>query len=263
MDDAASEAPDTQDPFSRLQYRRLVAWPERIRREEPFLESVFGAGPERSILDLGCATGEHALHFARRGYRVLGLDRSQAQIDEAQRQAGDAAAQFVCADLTHLQEAVGEKFGSAVCLGNTLVNLLETSHLESACRGVYAALLPGGSWVTQILNYRRILATGQRSLPLNFRPDGDAELVFLRLMRPLENGRIQFIPTTLRLAPEAEPPVQVVASHAVTLRAWSQDELERALGRAGFEAIRWFGDMTRGAYDPETSTDLVFVATRR
>jgi SAM-dependent methyltransferase len=255
-------SPDPQDAYARLQYRRFVAWGERIRREEPFLLGVFASGPERSLLDLGCGTGEHAIHFARAGFRVLGLDLSASLLEEAAKQAGGAPVRFVAGDMGRLREVVREHFGSAVCLGNTLVHLQEEHELRAACREVHEALLPGGSWVVQILNYARILDSGERHLPLNFRPDGDGELVFLRLVRPLADRRIQFIPTTLRVDPQADPPVEVKATHVVMLRAWMREDLQEALRAGGFTTLRWYGDMCGTAFDPATSGDLVCVATR-
>lgn len=259
----SADPANPQDPYSRLQYRRLIAWPERLQREAPFLETVLRSGPENSLLDLGCGTGEHAVHFALRlGTRVVGLDRSAAQIGEAVRLAGETPVRFVEGDIAALGESIHERFGSALCLGNTLVHLLDEEQLDAACRGVHAALLPGGAWVTQILNYERIQAAGERCLPLSFRPDPEGELVFLRLLRPLENGLVQFFPTTLRWRPEADCPVEVMASRGVTLRAWKRDELASSLTRAGFASIRWYGDLRDTAFEPAASTDLVFVATR-
>jgi SAM-dependent methyltransferase len=40
----------------------------------------------RSVLDLGCGTGRHAIEFAERGYEVLGIDRSRDMLVRAQEQ---------------------------------------------------------------------------------------------------------------------------------------------------------------------------------
>jgi len=48
------------DPYSRLNYRRLIAWPERIEREWPFFEKLLHKAPSNRLLDLGCGSGEHA-----------------------------------------------------------------------------------------------------------------------------------------------------------------------------------------------------------
>ena len=257
------QAPEDSDPYAKLQYGRLFAWPERLRREGPFLQQVLQEGPEPSLLDLGCGSGEHALHFSRAGYRVLGLDRSAAQLEQARLRAAGTTARFVSGDLVRSSEALGEeRFGTAFCLGNTLVHLLEAEALAAACRGVHAALLPGGAWVLQILNYERLTA-GERHLPLQFRPDEEGEIVFLRLLRHLPERRLQFFPTTLRLRPEAAVPVEVLSSRATTLRGWQRDELEPALHSAGFESPIWYGDLCGNPFQPQSSTDLVGVARRR
>jgi SAM-dependent methyltransferase len=227
------------DEYARLQYRRLIAWPERIRREEPFLLGLFAAAPARSLLDLGCGTGEHAIHFARAGFHVVGIDRSEAQLQEARKQSGDADVRFVQGELRALPDLVAERF----------------------------VLLPNGKCVVQILNYERILGSRVRHLPLNFREadeseDDESEIVFLRLLRPLESGRIQFMPTTLRVRPHSDEPVEVVATRSVVHRAWLRSDLEPALRDAGFESIQWFGDMSSVEFHAETSTDLVFTAQR-
>jgi SAM-dependent methyltransferase len=255
--------PDPEDPYSRLQYRRLIAWPERLRREAPFLAAVAAAGPEPALLDLGCGTGEHARWFAAQGYRVLGVDRSEAQIAAARAAGPLPGLEFATGDLTRLGAVRGDRrFGTALCLGNTLVHLQDEAELRATCQGVHAALLPGGAWVTQILNYERLLGRGESALPVNVREMEDEILVFLRLLRPIGEGRVRFFPTTLRLRPKAETPVEVVSSRAVTLRAWLRLDLEPALHAAGFAPIAFHGDLTGAPFDPEGSPDLVFLARR-
>jgi hypothetical protein len=123
-------------------------------------------------------------------------------------------------------------------------------------------LLGGGVFLTQLLNYQRILDQGLRHLPLNFREgDEGEELVFLRLMKREADDRITFFPTTLELDPEAEEPVSVKASRRVPLRPWVAADLVPRFQAGGF-AVRAFGNMEGGVFDPAESTDLVLVATR-
>ena len=68
------------DPYSRVDYRRLIAWPERIEREWPFLQKTFGGGGR--LLDLGCGTGEHSRFLASKGFDVTGVDSSPAMIEK-------------------------------------------------------------------------------------------------------------------------------------------------------------------------------------
>jgi len=51
-----------------------------------FLEEVFGEygeAPVRSVLDLGCGTGNHDIPLATRGYQVVGIDRSGEMVARA------------------------------------------------------------------------------------------------------------------------------------------------------------------------------------
>ena len=58
--------------------------PWDIGRPQPDLASLELAG---TVLDVGCGTGEHALHFAARGCEVLGVDAVPAAIERAQAKA--------------------------------------------------------------------------------------------------------------------------------------------------------------------------------
>ena len=47
----------------------------------------YGSGTPATVLDLGCGTGNHTIELARRGYEVVGVDRSTWMVAEAQRKA--------------------------------------------------------------------------------------------------------------------------------------------------------------------------------
>ena len=56
------------------------------------IEAVFtrhATEPIRTVVDLGCGTGSHAVALAERGYRVTGLDRSPGMLAAARRKAAE------------------------------------------------------------------------------------------------------------------------------------------------------------------------------
>jgi SAM-dependent methyltransferase len=70
-------------------YDRVYA-DKDYERECDLIEELFtrySRDPVRSILDLGCGTGNHALPLARRGYRVVGVDRSDEMLSRARAKA--------------------------------------------------------------------------------------------------------------------------------------------------------------------------------
>ena len=252
------------DQYSRVNYRRLIAWEQRITREAPFLLSLLDRAPERSVVDLGCGTGEHVAFFAGADVRAVGLDRSEAMIGAAKDHEDAGNGRFVLGDAMEARAALGDEpsFGLAVCLGNMLPQIAEGPDLARVLASLHGILLPGGLLLIQILNYEGILGSGKRSLPVNVRPGDDGkEIVFLRLMSPAEHGRVLFFPATLELDPDAEEPLTVTMSRRVELRAWTRADLAPALAAAGFEAV-FHGDMAGGEFVVDDSTDLVVVATR-
>ena len=203
-----------EDTFERLNYRSLISWSARIERETPFFESALANIPERSIVDLGCGTGEHARFFASTGLKSVGIDVSAAQIaaaKEYEHEFGKLGPTFFEADMVELPTLFDQSFGAAVCLGNVLP-YMEDDELALRVEALAARLLRGGRFVFQILNYQRIVEGGIRSLPINVRPDpegGDGELVWVRLMTPSDEKHVLFHPITLRYRPGQDPPVEL------------------------------------------------------
>lgn len=249
-----------KDQYSRIDYRRLIAWPARIERERPLFERVFADPPERSLLDLGCGTGEHARFFASLGFRVLGVDASESMLEKARDAENPDSVSFVLGDMTALGESVSERFGGAICVGNALPHLTSQDALDAFAHGLHEHLLPGAAVLLQILNYDAILSKNIRYLPVNFRPDDEGEIVFLRLMKPRPDGSVLFFPSTLLLTDDEDEPLKVVSSKRVPIRGWRSNELRAAMERAGFGSIELFGDMTAGAFDKASSSDIVLVA---
>lgn len=97
------------------------------------------------VLDLGCGTGESALHYASRGLDVTGLDASAVAIHRAHdkaRQRG-LSIRFIHADALQLAE-LGETFDTVTDSG--LLHVLSDQHMTQLIAGVHAVLRPGGHY---------------------------------------------------------------------------------------------------------------------
>jgi SAM-dependent methyltransferase len=246
--------------YAHIDYRKMIAWPKRLEREWAFLSAPFGSLPSRRLLDLGCGTGEHARYLAGKGFEVVGVDVSDTMLERAREDGLPAGVQFLLGDLAHVESVVTGRFGGAVCLGNTLAHIMDHAALTQLFKGVRAVLLPGAPLVIQVLNYERLVHSGQRCLPLTFIEDEDGEAIFLRVMTHHDDGSVTFTPSLLRYRKDGDPALEVITSHNVPLRGWKRAEMESALDAAGFASRELFGTMGHAPYADHDSTDLVVIA---
>jgi SAM-dependent methyltransferase len=252
----------SSDRWSRVEYRRQIAWPERIKREWPFLEPLLATAPSRRVLDLGCGTGEHSRHLGIHGFEVVGIDSSREMIEMASGQPVPASVRFINADIADLGAIELATAGGALCVGNTLPHLADED-LRRFAQGIAAALIPMAPLILQLLNYDRIRTRNIRHLPLNFQHlEEGGELVYLRLLEPKSDGTVIFSPTTLRHRPDRDPPVEVVHTRSVKLHAWTWVELWDVFGAAGFGQFQLFGGFDGRAFDPTESEDVIAVLRR-
>ena len=246
--------------YAHIDYRKMIAWPKRLEREWTFLSAPLGSLPSNRLLDLGCGSGEHARYLAGKGFEVVGVDVSDTMLERAREDGVPAGVQFLLGDLIHVESVVTGKFGGAVCLGNTLAHIMDQETLTQLFKGVRAVLLPGAPLVIQVLNYERLVHSGQRCLPLTFIQDEEGEAIFLRVMTHHEDGSVTFTPSLLRYLKDGDPALEVISSHNVPLRGWKRAEMEAALNAAGFTARELFGTMGHVPYEDHDSTDLVVIA---
>jgi SAM-dependent methyltransferase len=115
-------------------------------KECDFIEAVIrrsGCNVE-IILDLGCGTGGHALILARRGYKVVGIDRSQDMIDIAKRKAENEnlSIEYIKGDITGID--LNRKFDAVISMFAVMGYQTTNSALAAACHVAGNHLRPNG-----------------------------------------------------------------------------------------------------------------------
>jgi SAM-dependent methyltransferase len=91
----------TEAVYERSVTECVSRWERRRHKRPPLLIAWLAHLPKSSVLlDLGCGSGRDAADLERRGYRVVGIDRTAALLAYARRRA--AALSLIRADLRHL-----------------------------------------------------------------------------------------------------------------------------------------------------------------
>ncbi len=267
-------------------YDALLDWEKRLAREMPLLRKILAEVPSRKVLAAGCGTGGHVVALAKEGFEVIGIDSDPAMVEASQKKLDAADAEFRRAknggvgihpdmsvgpkarqtlrtrvELCAIEEStrLDERFGAALCLGNTLPNLSAPGQLEAALRALYDVLLPGGIFLTQNLNYDKRWREKTKWFPLLTGNTGDEEVI---LFKVAEYGPefIDFHAVFLVRSAKAGPwECRVNTSRQIPL---FEKELRTRLERIGFEIVSEWSDYSGAPFDVRDSNDLLFLARR-
>jgi SAM-dependent methyltransferase len=183
------------------------------------------------LLDVPCGFGRHAIPLAAAGYRVTGVDRSQALLDEARRRAGNARRlKLARADYRELPFA-DASFDAAINLF-TSIGYLGDDEDTRALAEIGRVLRPGG---------RLVLETLHRDLLVHAFLERDWEL--------LGEGRLLLAQRTFEPIAGVAQTTQTLVdtsgareSRTFSVRVYSVTELLAMLARAGFAETRCLGD---------------------
>ena len=99
-----------------------------------------GQPSARTLLDVGCGTGEHVMHLRARGFVADGLDIDPALLAIAARKV--PAAEFFEADMTDFD--LGTRYDVVACLFSSIGYLLEEPEVTQAFTCFAAHLARGG-----------------------------------------------------------------------------------------------------------------------
>src|SRR5688500_8160059 len=106
--------------------------------------------PEQALplLELGCGTGRVVIALARAGFRVVGVDSSEAMLQVAHANAEEASVTHLVelkrADMAELNELPAGAFNMSFCALNTFSYLLSTKEQLAALNSVRERLVPHG-----------------------------------------------------------------------------------------------------------------------
>jgi len=113
---------------------------------------TYGDGSVRSLLDLGCGTGNHALPLAERGYTVVGVDRSKAMLQSAEKKAAsyhiDGKARFYEGDIRSFQ--LEQLFDASLMMFAVLGYQLENADVLAALRTARKHMRLGGLFIFDV-----------------------------------------------------------------------------------------------------------------
>jgi SAM-dependent methyltransferase len=203
--------------------------PKRTEEEVDFILSQIDLPPGGRVLDVGCGAGRHCIALAQRGYRVVGIDPSEAMLAAARARASTAGVDVDFHQVRGEDYTSQEAFDAAVCLFTTLGQVEGGSDNSALVGRTAEALQPGGffvvevpqrRWVAQNLKTEERLREGQSHTQVTRRYNPTKKRVTERFERVSPHGQRAYL---------------------LRYRLYSIPELHGLLEAAGFDVLEVYG----------------------
>lgn len=186
----------------------------------------------KSVLDVGCATGQLAFGLAEAGADVTGIDLNEHLLAVAREGIPQPNLRFRSMNMLHLSDHFKkDDFHAVLCFGNTLVHLNELNEMKQFFSEVQSVLKKEGVLLLQILNYDHILSEQITELP----PIENKMIRFERHYRFDPDSRLVRFDTELYSKAEDK-----TIGNQTQLFALKSRELKHLLIQEGFSDIRFY-----------------------
>ncbi|MBI2860211.1 MAG: class I SAM-dependent methyltransferase [Chloroflexi bacterium] len=207
----------------------------------------------KSILDLGCGTGSHALIFADMGYQVTGVDRSENMLRRAREKSAQQSSQidFHQADIRQLD--LPRKFDAAVAMFTVMGYLTTNRDVEDAIRAVRRHLEPGGLFVFDVWFGPAVLKLRPEDR-VKVVEDGDRRII--RYARPVLNVVDHTLEVNYTVLEIAGDRVLAETSESHLMRFYFYQELRYFLEKNGFAVVEMCPFLEPGKQPDENSWNI-------
>jgi SAM-dependent methyltransferase len=209
----------------------------------------------RSVLDLGCGTGQLLRRAAADGHPgvLVGVDPAEAMLAQAKREADTVDWRLDDARTVD----IGHRFDLVIMTGHAFQELLTDEDVRMVLSNVRRHLRPGGRFAFETRNpaYRAWERWAAERSATHVGPDGQRVEVEFSPSRTIDPDLVEFS-ATVRFADASDP-----LASASTIRFIDPERLRTLLEEEGFHIDGWYGDWDRTPVT-DSSPEVIVVATR-
>lgn len=205
---------------------------------------------QAKILDLCCGIGRHSLELSKRGYDVVGVDRTMKYLEQARLEAEklNLNATFLLGDMR--EYCVPDHFDIIINVFGSFGYFENSEDDYKVVKNMFISLRPGGKFMIET-NGKEILARDFRKW--DWTEEGD--LLILSERKVCQNwGRIETRWIVIKGTNRVE--------YQVSVRSYSAVELSTLLINCGFTNVQVYGSLDGIEYD-QMAQRLVVVGQKQ
>ena len=219
-------------------YYDLIYRDKNYEGESDFVERVlqsFSPTPSRTILDVGCGTGQHSLLLARRGYALAGIDASEVAIEIAREKARRYQLQmdFFQADMRTFD--LHRTFDACISMFAVMDYLTRNEDIQAALTSIRKHLKRDSLFVFDCWNGLAVL----RILPsVTVKTVEDGNLSLIRVAQPHLNAFEHLCSVDYHMLATRDDKIidEIRETHVV--RFFFPQEISKYLHDADFEVLK-------------------------
>jgi 2-polyprenyl-3-methyl-5-hydroxy-6-metoxy-1,4-benzoquinol methylase len=227
-----------------------------------FLADFFRKHHCRSVIDIGCGTGNHALRLSKMGYQVTGVDVSPTMLKIAKAKEKEAKIRFIQGDMKKLEKVIPKdhKFDAGICLGQVFSHLMTDKDAQAFLNKLHEKLKKNGLFVFSARNAKKI---------------NEEYLNRLRLDHMLNEEKLQLLILAHNIRDSQDPniivwnPIYIIKENNKVdlqikehkLRWFEFSALKKMITRNGFKIVEVYSGPVKEKFKEDEHTNMLFVTT--
>ena len=236
-------------------YYDLIYREKDYKKEAEFISQVikkYSTGKTETILSLGCGTASHDILLAKKGFKILGVDKSKKMIQLAKEKVKkeNTDIKFKVADITNFK--VSEKFDFAMAMFNILGYMTENEQMERMLKNVFKFLKKDGLFVFDCWYGPAVLKS---------RPEDEEKKANENIVRKTTQ-KLDIEKSIIDITFEILENNKTKLKETHRMRFWYLNELEYFLNKNRFELIKVRNFMNLNSKISENSWNIFVIAKK-
>lgn len=204
--------------------------------EIDFLFRIFQQHSIKSIVDLGCGTGEHVSALQKRGFQIRGVDISETMIGVAKKRYPDC--EFVLADLQSFK--VEPTVDAVICIFGTFNYIIKDEDISKSLSSIYDLLPSKGILILEIWNSYPVQKIKKKPIsPVSLSKVGNTMIKRNRGFRVANSP--DGLPNLVEVNFIFNLNQEIIKDRHI-MRVYSYEEITEILQCSGFELVSSFGN---------------------